>query len=157
MSDTIIEIMKAGETPMINKIQALESEMVKMDDAQIHIEPVHHFAEGLYAREITIPAGVLLTGKIHKYEHLNIISKGRIAVWTEEGMQTISAPATIASRPGMKRLGYALEDTVWTTIHATDYGPGDDLELLEEQLVCNSFEEFELFIAERELLKIEEA
>lgn len=98
----------------------------------------HHFADGLYARELFIPAGTLLTGKIHRTTHLNIISKGEISVLTEDGMKRIKAPCTIVSKPGMKRVGYAHEDTVWTTIHGTNE---TDLEVLEKTLISPSYEE----------------
>jgi hypothetical protein len=113
------------------KIDQLEALMRR--EPQVEIEPVHHFAHGLYAREITIKAGTLLTGKIHRTEHLNIVSKGRIIVWTEDGMREVSAPFTMVSHPGTKRVGYALEDTVWTTIHAT---AETDLMKLEAELIA---------------------
>ena len=101
---------------------------------QLEITTRHHFAKGLYAREIVIPAGTILTGKVHAEEHLNIVSKGRIAVWTEDGMREVAAPFTMVSRPGTKRVGLAIEETVWTTIHAN---PTDDtdLALLEAKLI----------------------
>jgi hypothetical protein len=119
-----------------DKIEQLEGVMLQMKEEQIEIEPKHYFAEGLYAREITIPKGTTLTGKIHKFEHLNIISKGDISVMTEAGIKRIQAPATIISQPGTKRVGYAHEDTVWTTIHATTER---DLVKLEDILVTNSY------------------
>jgi hypothetical protein len=113
------------------KIDALEALMLR--EPQAEIEPVHRFAHGLYAREITIKAGTLLTGKIHRTEHLNIVSKGRIIVWTEDGIKEVAAPFTMVSRPGTKRVGFALEDTVWTTIHATTE---TDLAKLELELIA---------------------
>lgn len=118
------------------KIIALEAVMKDMD--QVHIEPVHYISNGLYAREIFIPAGVTLTGKIHKTEHINIISKGDISVMTEDGIKRLVAPCTIISKPGMKRVGYAHEDTVWTTIHATEL---TDIPEIEAALVCDTYEE----------------
>lgn len=102
--------------PTRAEIEMLEREMLKRP--QVEIKTTHHFAEGLYAREIFIPAGVLLTGKVHSGEHLNIVSQGEINVWTEDGMKTVCAPFTMVSRPGTKRVGLAIRDTVWTTIHA---------------------------------------
>lgn len=97
------------------------------------IEPVHRFADGLYAREITIPAGTLLTGKIHRTRHLNIVSKGEISVWTEgEPVRRIRAPFSFVAEPGTRRVGYAHEETVWTTVHATRE---TDLERLEAELI----------------------
>lgn len=125
----------AEETPHVPtraEIEHLEAAMRRLP--QLEIETRHHFAEGLYAREITIPQGALVTGKVHRCEHLNIVSKGRIAVWTEDGMRIVEAPFTMVSRPGTKRVGYALEDTVWTTIHANAANERD-LDKLEAVLV----------------------
>jgi hypothetical protein len=108
------------DVPTRAEISRLETHMLSMP--QLEIQATHHFAKGLYAREIFIPAGTLLTGKVHKCEHLNIVSKGRIQVWTEDGMKEVCAPFTLVSRPGTKRVGLAIEDTVWTTIHATGLG-----------------------------------
>ena len=113
-------------------------ERVMLDLPQVEIQPTHYFAKGLYAREIFISKGTLLTGKIHKHEHLNIISKGVIDVMTEEGPVRITAPATIVSRPNTKRIGYAVEDTVWTTIHATKQ---TELDKLEEDLILTDYQD----------------
>lgn len=122
-----------------HSIQALEDTMLEMP--QLAIEPVHYFAKGLYAREITIPAGTVLSGKIHKEEQINILSKGLITVVTEDGgEQLLRAPCTIVSKPGTKRIAYVHEETVWTTIHATDE---TDLEKLEQDLIAPSFEALE--------------
>lgn len=117
------------------RILYLESAMKKSQSC-IDIEPMHYFSKGLYAREITIPKGTLLTGKIHKTEHLNIISKGDISVLTEDGPKRIQAPFTMVSQPGTKRVGYAHEETVWTTIHATEE---TDLVQLEADLIATDF------------------
>lgn len=110
------------------RLDALESELRK--HPQVEIEPRHYFAKGLYAREITIPRGTLLTGKIHTTQHINIISQGDISVLTEHGPKRVKAPCTLISPPGTKRAGYAHEDTVWTTIHANpnDLTDPDELE-----------------------------
>lgn len=119
------------------KIEHLETMMRQFGG--VEIEPRHYFAKGLYAREIFIPKGTLLTGKIHKHEHLNIISKGEISVLTESGPQRIKAPCTIVSLPGTKRVGYAHEDTVWTTIHATTE---TEIDKIEAELIAESYDEY---------------
>lgn len=120
------------KAPTRAQIRNLEAHLAQLP--QLEITTRHHFAKGLYAREIVIPAGTILTGKVHAEEHLNIVSKGRIEVWTEDGMREVSAPFTMVSRPGTKRVGLAIEETVWTTIHAN---PTDDtdLVLLEAKLI----------------------
>ena len=111
-----------------------------LEQPQVEIEPTHYFADGIYAREIVIPAGTLLTGKIHRTRHLNIVSKGKIAVVTEDGQKIIEAPCTFVAEAGTKRVGLALEDTVWTTIHASQE---TDLDKLETELIAPSFEALE--------------
>lgn len=104
---------------------------------QVDIPLVHRFSNGLYAREIFIPKGTILVGKIHRYESLNIVSMGDITVLTEDGAKRVQAPYTVVSPPGTKRVGFANEDTVWTTIHATDE---TDLGKLEDDLILNEYD-----------------
>ena len=112
------------------RVFALEAEMLK--EPQVHIEPVHRFAQGLYSREVTLPAGSLSTGHIHAQEHISVISKGRCKIVTEDGTQEIAAPFTMIVPPGRKNCVYAIEDTVWTTFHAT---PARTVEEAEATLI----------------------
>lgn len=114
----VIELSADSPESMRAKVYALEAELQQCP--QVDCPVVNHFAPGIYARQMTIPAGVVLTGAVHKTEHLNIVSKGRISVSTDDGMKEVSAPYTFVSKPGTKRVGFAHEETVWTTIHATD-------------------------------------
>lgn len=100
----------------------------------------HHFSPGIYMRELFIPKGTVLTGKIHKTEHLNILSQGHLTVWTEDGMKTLKASTVIKSDKGMKRVGYAHEDTVWITVH---HNPSDEQEIekVEDRLFATTFDE----------------
>ena len=125
---------------------ALERHMLAMP--QVEIPTRHYFSQGVYAREIFIPKGTTLTGKIHKFTQLNIMSAGEMSVLTENGIERVKAPFTIVSPPGTKRVAYAHEDTVWTTIHGTDE---TDLEKIENHFIAQSDEEF---IAFCELQKI---
>ena len=122
-----------------DKINRLEETISGLE--QVEFAVTHHFADGIYAREIFIPAGSVLTGKIHKTEHLNIISQGKISVVTESGKKTVTAPCTMVSPPGTKRAGFALEDTVWTTIHASKE---TDLALLEQELIAPDFDDLKI-------------
>lgn len=101
--------------PINYKVFEMEAIMKAM--AQIEIETNHYFSDGLYAREIIIPAGVTLCGEIHKYKNLNILSKGSMLIY---GLGKVKAPFTIVSLPGTKRIAHTLEECVWTTIHATE-------------------------------------
>ena len=121
-----------------SKIMELEAAMLQMP--QVEIKTTHHFAPGVYMREIFIPKGTVLTGKIHKTEHLNILSQGELTVWTEDGMKRLKASTTVMSKPGAKRVGYAHEDSVWICVHANPTEERDP-EKLEEILIAKSFDE----------------
>lgn len=100
----------------------------------------HHFAPGAYAREILLPAGSFVIGKIHKHAHINVISKGRVTVLTEAGRVDMQAPYTFVSDPGTKRCVYAWEDTVWTTVHVTEE---TDMERLEAEIIAPTYEDYQ--------------
>jgi hypothetical protein len=112
-----------------DKVFAIEAVMKEMPSA-IHLTKlVHYFAPGIYARELHIPAGMTLTGKIHKYPQLNILSKGKISVLTEDGIKEVEAPFTVVSPAGTKRIAYAHTNCVWTTILHTNE---TDTEVIEK-------------------------
>ena len=92
--------------------------MLQMPQAETGV--TDHFADGLYARELFIPAGVCLVGALHKTNHIFTVSQGECYAVTHEGKEHIVAPYTGQTRPGMKRVIYAVTDTVWTTYHPTD-------------------------------------
>jgi hypothetical protein len=127
--------MNELQKDILGNIYALEEAMLKMQQAEI--ETINHFADGVYCREMRAPKGSIIVGKMHKFQHINIISKGSIAVATQFGAKIITAPATIISEPGIKRVGLVLEDVVWTTIHPN---PTDenDLEKLEELFIAKT-------------------
>lgn len=117
---------------------------------QVSIEPIHHFAHGVYAREVRIPAGILAVGKIHKTVHLCIVSQGDISVYTEtEGLKRIQAPCTMVCQPGTKRAIYTHADTVWTNIHGTHE---TNLEAIEQQFIAEDYDDPALLEAMKEQL-----
>jgi len=94
---------------------------------------VHHFTPGLYCREIHMPAGGVLTSKIHKTEHPFVVSKGHCIVYlNRDEWEDIRAPHFGVTKPGTRRLLFILEDTVWTTFHPTDL---TDLLEIEDALI----------------------
>jgi hypothetical protein len=127
------------------KIMALEEKIKAMPQAlgAKDFETNHHFGPGVYMRELVIPADMILTGKIHKAAHLNILSKGKITVWTESGMKTLEAPCVIKSEAGMKRVGYEHTDSIWMTVHNNPSNE-TDIEKVEAALFTDTFDDFYL-------------
>jgi len=83
----------------------------------------------------------LLFLKYSVRQNLNICTKGRISVITEQdGLKHIEAPAVIVSPPGVKRVAFAHEDSVWMTLHATEE---TDLDKIEEIFIAKNYDEVE--------------
>lgn len=120
---------EVAELP-ITSIRRLESEMRELPQTDIPTD--HTFGPGFYARTITIPAGATLVGKVHATEHIFILSRGELAVATEDGMQVLRAPFQQVCRPGLKRAGHAITECVVTNVHITEL---TDLCALEAELI----------------------
>jgi hypothetical protein len=119
-----------GNLAMKDKILELEDHIAAMPQIEGRVD--HIFSDGLYARTLYIPAGTVLTGKVHKRDHINFLMKGTIRVMTDEGMKLLEAPQIIPSKKGIKRAGFSITDTEWTTVHATT---ATDVETAEDELV----------------------
>lgn len=132
------------------KIDTLETAIRAQPDdlrAQFAPEIVHHFAPGLYAREMRLPKGAVVTSKVHKYPGLSILSKGSMALYMDDGtVQTISAGFHIVAPAGARRVGVALEDAVWTCMHPTNE---TDLEKIEAHFIAQTTKEYLAFTREQ--------
>lgn len=100
----------------------------------------HKFSEGMYVREIFIPKGMCVVGKIHKHSHPNFLLKGEVLVVTEQGKEHLKAPLSMISPAGIKRVVFALEDSIWITVHATQE---TDLVKIEDEVIAKTYEEFD--------------
>lgn len=101
----------------------------------------HHFAPGTYAREIFMPAGTVIVGKVHRHSHVNVVSAGAAIVLTEFGCEEVVAPTTFVSKPGTQRVVVVLEDMVWTTVHATN---STDLAEVEREVIAETHADLEI-------------
>lgn len=127
-------------------IERLQAALLKMPP--LVMEKKHHFAKGLYARELHIPKGCCLVGRIHLQEQINFILKGDITVFTEGGKKRYKAGDTVVSGAGAKRAGFAHEDTIWTTVLATDLTDPDEI---YEKLTAMGFDEFEALVNQKSI------
>lgn len=102
----------------------------------------HSFGGGIYMREIDIPAGTLLTGKIHRHDHPNVLTKGEVIVVTEHGgREHLAAPCAMISAAGTKRAVFAITDTHWITFH--NVGNVRDLAQIEAMIIAPSYEDLD--------------
>lgn len=98
------------------KVNRLQSEMDRLPQVECPVR--HHFAPGVYAREITIPKGTILVGAVHKKDSLVVLSAGRLRLAVDDGFIEVQAPFTMNCKAGAKNAALALETAVWTNFFA---------------------------------------
>lgn len=124
-------------------IEDLTAAMQKCPE-KVELEVMHHFGDHTYCRTVLMKAGDIVAGKIHKKEHIVIISAGLAKVVSEEfGSQDLRAPLIFKSPPGARRALLIIEDMVWTTIHDNPTNT-QDLKILEEMLIAKDYSEVQL-------------
>ena len=116
--------------PTREEIDRLQSEMSVMPQAELQTE--HYFSGGMYCRKLTIPAGTLIVGKVHKKDHFFLCAKGEIIAWSEGGMKHLYAGDIICSKPGTKRVTLAVTDAIGITFHKTNK---TNLDKIEKELI----------------------
>ena len=77
----------------IDTVRDVQQQLSESPD-QIDVPVQHHFAPGVYMRQMDAAAGTLVVSKMHRTEHMNILLKGSLTVATEDGIQLMTAPFT---------------------------------------------------------------
>lgn len=146
MSDAIPPAVQALMAEVVvDRIEALEAIALQHD--QVEIPPVEHFVNGMYGREILIPAGTMITGRVYREGYLDIMLSGDISVATPQGLKRVTGTHVMEAPPGRKRAGYAHADTHWITVHRSDqFHPGDML----DRLTFFSRDQYRDYVIERD-------
>ena len=102
----------------------------------------HSFADGIYVREMKMKQGQLGFSAIHKHSYGFFLLSGVLASSKEEGVEEFIAPCYIISPRGAKRIVYAVEDCVITTVHANPTNT-EDLKKIEQRNVVFNWADYE--------------
>jgi hypothetical protein len=104
----------------------------------------HSFADGIYIREMRMKKGQLGFSAIHKHSYGFFLLSGVLASSKEEGIEEFVAPCYVISPRGAKRIVYALEDCVITTVHANPTNTQDLVEIEKINVVFSwdAYEEY---------------
>ena len=128
MNDTISNITERNN--QVDEFEHLLLSTFLPIDAPIR----NFFTDGLYAREMSVPADSWITSKIHKTEFIFVVSKGKLIVSMDNGEEVeIEAPYTGISKPYSRRVAYVVEDCVWTTFHTNP--DNETEEQIEERII----------------------
>jgi hypothetical protein len=102
------------------------------------------FGVALYGREMSVGKGAIIIGKIHKHPVINVLLKGKLLVVSESGRRTVEAPCAYVSEPGIKKIGYVLEDCVWLNVLMTDEVGEENLDSIISKHTAENYAELGL-------------
>ena len=105
----------------------------------------HFFMDGVYVREMKMFKNMVIIGAIHKHLHMCFLLEGHLTVANEDGTIEYKAPCYIESNPGVKRILYAHEDSLWYNTHKNPSNT-EDVDQLEKEIVALSYDEYEEYI-----------
>jgi quercetin dioxygenase-like cupin family protein len=108
------------------KVEALQAAMSEMPQYEPPTE--HLFHGGMYCRQVWRPEGCTIVGKVHKKEHFYVVVSGTICVTTDDGVETVTGPKVLCSKPGTKRAVYAITDALCMTFHVVEATTIEDAE-----------------------------
>ena len=156
MSDVLevsgTEVVKATRENILN-LEAVIENLPDSIGEQEALETLndHVFAPGVYARVMTLPAGMTVVGKIHKYAHICLITHGTVKIVSEFDSGVYSAPRIWISEPGVKRMLHALSDFQMVNILPN---PSDtqDLDEIEATVIAKSYADLDKFLKDNEVL-----
>lgn len=104
------------QNPIIAKnlgIEQIEAHMLSLPQAECPVK--EYLSPGTYIREMEMAKDVLLIGHCHKLPHLNVITKGKLALIINDKVEVFCAPCIFGYPPGRK-IAYAIEDVIWLNI-----------------------------------------
>ena len=140
------------------KILALEKSLINISDGvnvegdgnkivrDGNIAPIKHtFADGVYIRQMDMKKDTVVVGAIHKHLHVWFLLIGDVTIATEDTTEDYVAPCYIVSTPGVKRVIYSNEDSIFVNIHKNPTNT-KDLGKLEKEIVALNYKEYEEYI-----------
>lgn len=107
---------------LINKEKATDIVRTMLQFPAVTEELRHFFTDGMYCREMTVPAGTLMIGREHSKSSFNILSKGVMLIKEslEDEGTLIKAPFIAITGPGTQKLGYSLTECTFINVFRTD-------------------------------------
>jgi hypothetical protein len=102
----------------------------------------HYFSDGLYVREMFCEKDYLGFTIIHNTANPLFLMKGKVAFSSEDGVEELTAPTFILTKPGTKRICYWIEDSVIVTVHPNPDGL-TDLDEIEKKMFSSTWDQYD--------------
>lgn len=103
---------------------------------QVEMPVTHHFADGVYIRELRVPKGTIIVGNEHLLGHEMQLIEGSIEMAAPDGRFHFDAFASMHTKPGYHAVVYTVTDMVSRTIHPNPDN-STDIESLEAKWFGN--------------------
>jgi quercetin dioxygenase-like cupin family protein len=111
--------MSATEITLQDKIQVLKAAAQNLP--QVVMPTKHFLVDGMYLRQILIPAGTAFVGRKHRKMHYFMVLRG--GAWVtgdDEKPHNLQPGMVLLCKPGAQRVGVTYEDTIFVTVHRTE-------------------------------------
>ena len=118
---------------------------------QVDVPVRHTIHGGMYAREVTIPEGITVTGQIYKHDHLEFMISGDATIATQDGPVRLQGFHSLSGHSGKKRAITAHTATVWLTVHPTK---GIDVDKIQNSITVFDFNELDEFYKSQEQIEV---
>ena len=141
-------------------IEDLHKALVNLDETVEHhteamqeVCPVtHHLDNGLYTREIFMPAGQLVVSFIHKQNHPSFFMEGEMSLLMDTGeVKRVKAPMVVHTEVGTQRVAYIHEDVRWACVYRTD---ATTIEAAEREVYTMDFRELPEAVIQKKLCQV---
>ena len=116
-------------------------EIVRSDEFELK----HTFADGIYIRQMEMRKDSVVVGAIHNHLHVWFLLTGHITVTTESSTEDYISPCYVVSTPGVKRVIYANEESIFVNVHKNPTNT-KNLDELEAEIVSINYKEYEKYI-----------
>jgi hypothetical protein len=131
--------MNVSMPSMSNIVEEIANNLLDLN-SPVEMPVKNHFSPGVYVREIAIPAGTVIVGKVHKTRYLNILQSGLATIITPYRKFLVAGPCTFESFEGEQKIGIIHEDCVWSTVHVTEE---TDVDKIVEEITASTYDEVE--------------
>ena len=101
----------------------------------------HTFADGIYVRQMEMKKDTMVVGAIHNHLHVWFLMTGRVLINNNGNKIEHIAPCYTVSKPGSRRVIYAVEDSIFINVHKNPTNT-KDIKKLEQEIVSMTPEQF---------------
>lgn len=91
--------------------------------------------DGIFIKQIVIPANTIVPQHLHTYDHHSMLAKGKVMAFRgDENLGTFQSPMPIFIKAGVQHSFLALEDSIIYCIH--NLHGEDEVDIIAEGKLC---------------------